>query len=593
MSYDENQSQTYENGLELGADIGKQALKNGLRESSKAGGEKAAKKASEEVAKNVAKEGGKEVAKEGGKEAAVQSAAAGTAASGVGIPVAIAIEAVDLLGKLIKGGLDVVSRSLTGERFKIVEYITAPFIILFLFIYMICAGRNGMVGSSSEKYSEEQYYDTQVKKEVVKDIRYKIRSIITFFDFDEDEAPGEYDSDYVLEESLIKSNIPIFERAFERAYEIAQKELILIINEREYDFELTMASFEEQGYPFNDINYAELISIISQKPEYNIEHMKFKKFKRLFSNEQKIKYLYKMNVEDAYATVTYYEKDGLEYRLGNNESAPNDDFGNSYPTHTKEVKYGVVTLKHYDLKNLYTKFLELEPNEPNEHYKSVNNIDMIDAQEKRIRYYARDDEKQILGSKERTVWDWGFESDEHDIGLLDYDILKDILESLGLDIDTVDNVDYQSLFNGNIEDAQAFILQQAFSKLGTAYSQAKRNTEGYFDCSSFVAWVYRQAGIEFGSYSPTAASECKYLTEIGHQISSEYNESIMKPGDIIFYRDTTSDKALAASRYRHITHVAIYVGNNKMIDASSGKGEVVYRDVWGKDKIVSVCRPLQ
>ena len=67
----------------------------------------------------------------------------------------------------------------------------------------------------------------------------------------------------------------------------------------------------------------------------------------------------------------------------------------------------------------------------------------------------------------------------------------------------------------------------------------------------------------------------------------------MKPGDIIFYRDTTSDKNLAASRYRHVTHTAIYVGDGKMIDASSGKGEVVYRNVWGKDKIISVCRPLQ
>ena len=590
MSYDENQSQTYENGLELGADMGKQALKNGLKDSSKAGGEKAAKKASEEVAKNAAKEGGKEVAKEGGKEAAVQSAAAGTASTGIGVPIAVAIELVDLAARLLKGGLDVVSKALTGDRFKLVEYIAAPFFILLLYMYLISSSRYGIVGASSEKYSEEQFYNTQVENGRVKDVRSIIRDFVKFFSFGEDEEPGEYNPDYVLEESIVKFNIPIFEKAFDKAYKLAKKDLKKIIKERDYDYKLTMKSFEEQGYPFEDINYAELISVISQKPDYNIENLKLKKFKKLFQDQEKLKYLYKMKVEDAYATISFFEKDGVEYEIGENESPPEDDSGNPFPILTKEVKYGRVTLRHYDLKNLYTKFLELEPNEPNAHYKSVNNIDMIDSQEKRLRYYARDEEKHILGSNERTVWDWGFEADEQDAGESDYDALKELLDKLGIDLN---DIDLDDLDDADLEKLQGFILKMAFSKLGTAYSQAYRNTEGYFDCSSFVAWVYRQIGIEFGSYSPTAAEICRYLTNTGQEISSSYNESILKHGDIIFYRDTTSDTSLAASRYRHITHVAIYVGNGKMIDASSGKGEVVYRDVWGKGKIVSVCRPLQ
>ena len=35
----------------------------------------------------------------------------------------------------------------------------------------------------------------------------------------------------------------------------------------------------------------------------------------------------------------------------------------------------------------------------------------------------------------------------------------------------------------------------ALTKLGTPYSQARRNEEGYFDCSSFTYWVYSQLGI--------------------------------------------------------------------------------------------------
>lgn len=35
----------------------------------------------------------------------------------------------------------------------------------------------------------------------------------------------------------------------------------------------------------------------------------------------------------------------------------------------------------------------------------------------------------------------------------------------------------------------------ALTKLGTSYSQANRDKEGYFDCSSFTYWVYRQLEI--------------------------------------------------------------------------------------------------
>ena len=251
MGYDENQAQAYENTLDTGSEIGKQGLKKGLEYNSKGGAKEAAKNASKEVGK----EGAKTVAKEGGKEAAVQTAATGAAATGVGAPVAVAIEVADVAARVLKGGLDVVSKSLTGDRFRIIEYIAAPIILIFLYMFLISAGRYGMVGSSSEKYSEEQYYNTQVEKGSVRDIRSIIRDFIKFFIMGEDEEPGEYDSNYILDESLVKTNIPIFEKAFEKSYELAQKEIVLIISEREYDYELTMESFEEQGYPFEDIKF--------------------------------------------------------------------------------------------------------------------------------------------------------------------------------------------------------------------------------------------------------------------------------------------------------------------------------------------------
>ena len=54
----------------------------------------------------------------------------------------------------------------------------------------------------------------------------------------------------------------------------------------------------------------------------------------------------------------------------------------------------------------------------------------------------------------------------------------------------------------------------ALTKLGTPYSQEKRNQEGYFDCSSFTYWVYSQLGVilQHGG-SNTAASQGRYITE--------------------------------------------------------------------------------
>ena len=234
-------------------------------------------------------------------------------------------------------------------------------------------------------------------------------------------------------------------------------------------------------------------------------------------------------------------------------------------------------------------FRSLEPNEPNKIYDNINNIDMIDKQEQYIRHYARDEETNLLGPTDRTIWDWGFESYHPEVGASLYDLLKDFFDKTGIPIEDDMPIDFP--IDGDLEDIIAYFLKMAFSKLGTTYSKDLRNVDGYFDCSSFVAWVYRQVGIEFGSYSPTAAEICRYLVNNGYEVSSSYDSSSMKPGDIIFWADT--DPSVAGSRYKHVTHTGIYVGNGMIIDASSSKGEVVYRNVWGTGKIVSVCRPIQ
>lgn len=81
---------------------------------------------------------------------------------------------------------------------------------------------------------------------------------------------------------------------------------------------------------------------------------------------------------------------------------------------------------------------------------------------------------------------------------------------------------------------------------------------GYFDCSGFVAWAYRQAGV-----SLPASTDA--LKGAGKQIST----SQMQPGDLVFF-DT----------YKKDGHVGIYVGGGKFIGSQSSTG-VAIADMTG------------
>lgn len=126
------------------------------------------------------------------------------------------------------------------------------------------------------------------------------------------------------------------------------------------------------------------------------------------------------------------------------------------------------------------------------------------------------------------------------------------------------------------------IVDLALTKLGTPYSQEKRNQEGYFDCSSFTRWVYSNFGINL-SYggSDTAAAQGRYITENNLAISY----SSLAPGDLVFYSFEINN------RYLNISHVAIYCGNGYVVDASSSKGKVVYRPIYNTNRIVLCGRP--
>ena len=122
----------------------------------------------------------------------------------------------------------------------------------------------------------------------------------------------------------------------------------------------------------------------------------------------------------------------------------------------------------------------------------------------------------------------------------------------------------------------------ALTKLGTPYSQERRNQEGYFDCSSFTYWVYSQLGIylQHGG-SNTAAAQGRYITE--NNLAISYDS--LAPGDLIFYSFEVNN------RYLNVSHVAIYAGNGYVVDASFSKKKVVYRPIYSIRSIVLCGRP--
>lgn len=122
----------------------------------------------------------------------------------------------------------------------------------------------------------------------------------------------------------------------------------------------------------------------------------------------------------------------------------------------------------------------------------------------------------------------------------------------------------------------------ALTKLGTPYSQERRNQEGYFDCSSFTYWVYSQLGISLQhGGSNTAAAQARYITE--NNLAVSYDS--LAPGDLIFYSFEVNN------RYLNISHVAIYAGNGYVVDASFSKKKVVYRPIYSTGSIVLCGRP--
>ena len=106
----------------------------------------------------------------------------------------------------------------------------------------------------------------------------------------------------------------------------------------------------------------------------------------------------------------------------------------------------------------------------------------------------------------------------------------------------------------------ARLLSSADRYVGIRYRYGGHAPETGFDCSGFVQYLFHRNGIQLPRTSRQQATA-------GIRLPPRLDR--MKPGDLMLF----SSKGLG------VDHVAIYVGNNRMLHASAGAGKVLYEDL--------------
>ena len=106
------------------------------------------------------------------------------------------------------------------------------------------------------------------------------------------------------------------------------------------------------------------------------------------------------------------------------------------------------------------------------------------------------------------------------------------------------------------------VANLARTKVGCKYSQEKRYEEGYYDCSSLVQRCYREFGLELPAI---ASTQGQFMVDHGLTVDA----GMLMPGDLIFYSYENN------GQFMNISHVAIYIGNGRMVHAANTARGVV------------------
>lgn len=156
-------------------------------------------------------------------------------------------------------------------------------------------------------------------------------------------------------------------------------------------------------------------------------------------------------------------------------------------------------------------------------------------------------------------------------------------------VDLLGGTDYTEIISHLPSNSKgADVVRAALTKLGCPYVWgAKGSTK--FDCSGLAYWAIHEVDPELGDHMYTnAAGQARYCHDRGLLVAW----SELEPGDLVFW---VNKKCEGCHRWKEIHHVGIYVGDGKVVEASSSKGYVVVRDLWQTKNypIIMFGRPYQ
>ncbi|MFS1026846.1 lysozyme family protein [Enterococcus casseliflavus] len=119
------------------------------------------------------------------------------------------------------------------------------------------------------------------------------------------------------------------------------------------------------------------------------------------------------------------------------------------------------------------------------------------------------------------------------------------------------------------------IMDEALKYQGYPYVFGGSSPQTSFDCSGIVQWCYGKAGIAL----PRTA-------EMQYNVTQHLPLSEAKPGDLVFFHSTyaTSD---------YVTHIGIYVGNNRMYHAGDPIGYADLNEAYWQAHLIGAGRIKQ
>lgn len=143
--------------------------------------------------------------------------------------------------------------------------------------------------------------------------------------------------------------------------------------------------------------------------------------------------------------------------------------------------------------------------------------------------------------------------------------------------------------NEGLTDEQEKLLRFALSKVGCEYAtddsgMRDHPEQGYYDCSSLAYYCEKEIGKDITL--DCAAGQAKKMFNADQYLPDKTTKP--KVGDLIYYADPENEHA--KDRWKHIYHVAVYVGNGYVVEAYGEDYGVIYGKLRSKN-VFLICTP--